>query len=72
MLTLDLSGLKCPYPILKTKKFLAGVESNTTVKIITTDHDSIKDLADFCRKTGNTMLEQNITETKIITQIQRR
>jgi len=72
MTTLDLCGIKCPQPVLKTKKFLANIESGVVVTILTTDPDSIKDLADFCHKTGHIMLKQTVDNTQIITQIQRR
>ncbi len=65
MHTIDLSGLNCPLPILKTKKFLANLNSKDKVKIITTDPASLIDLQDFCSKTGHKLIEQ-ITENKII------
>jgi len=55
---LDASGLNCPLPILRAKKFLAGMNQGDVVKIITTDPGSIKDFEAFCSQTGNT-LEQS-------------
>ena len=72
MLELDLSGLMCPIPILKTKKFLNNLESGSQIKLITTDPASILDLQEFCNKTGNTLLSQNVEKEKIISIIQRR
>ena len=72
MHTLDLSGIKCPMPVLKTKKFLAQIESGEKVEIITTDPDSLKDLQDFFHKTGNHLKSQTQLSNKIITVITRR
>lgn len=72
MPVLDLSGLNCPQPVLKTKKFLAGIESGVIITVITTDSDSQKDLQDFCHKTGHLLLSQSKDLTQIITKIQRR
>lgn len=68
----DLSGLMCPIPVLKTKKILANIQSGENVEIITTDPASEKDLQEFCNKTGNTVITQQIEIDKIITIIKRR
>ena len=72
MLELDLSGLNCPLPVLKSKKFLSGLDSGTSVKILTTDPASITDLQEFCKKTGNILISQEQIADKIYTIIKRR
>jgi tRNA 2-thiouridine synthesizing protein A len=72
MIELDLTGLNCPLPVLKTKKFLANLESGTQVAILTTDPASIDDLADFCSKSGNLLLSQSQHEQIITTVINRK
>ncbi len=72
MLELDLSGLNCPIPVLQTKKFLSGIESGISVRILTTDPASIIDLQEFCHKTGNTLISQEQLADKIYTIIKRR
>lgn len=72
MIELNLSGLNCPLPVLKTKKFLTNLDSGESVKIITTDPASIKDLQDFCDKTGNILLSQSQEDKLITTIIKRR
>lgn len=61
-------GLNCPLPVLKTKKFLAGLPVNTKIKILTTDPGSAVDLQDFCNKTGHKLITQSF-ENNIITTI---
>ena len=72
MLELNLSGLMCPLPILKTKKFLANFDSGTQIKVITTDPAAELDLQDFCNKTGNILISQEEIEQQLISIIQRR
>ena len=55
---LDVRGLNCPLPILRTKKALAGIESGQILRILATDPGSVKDFAAFARQTGNELLEQ--------------
>ena len=72
MLELNLCGLNCPLPVLKTKKFLVNLASGEQLTVLTTDPASQIDLQDFCRKTGNILLEQTQQATTITTIIQRR
>ena len=50
---LDVKGLNCPLPILRTKKALKDVTLNATLTVIATDPSSVKDMEAFCRQTGN-------------------
>lgn len=54
--TLDARGLNCPLPILRTKKTLATLQSGETLKVISTDPGSLKDMSSFCAQTGNQLL----------------
>ena len=55
---LDVQGLKCPLPILRTKKALAEMESGQILHVLATDPGAVKDFAAFSRQTGNDLLEQ--------------
>lgn len=57
---LDVKGLNCPLPILRTKKTLAEMESGQILRVHATDPGSQKDFAAFAKQTGNTLLEQNV------------
>ncbi|MDO4694480.1 MAG: sulfurtransferase TusA family protein [Eikenella sp.] len=54
--TLDLSGLKCPLPILRTKKALAAMQSGQVITVLATDAGAPDDFAAFCRQTGHQLL----------------
>ncbi|MGE5470693.1 MAG: sulfurtransferase TusA family protein [Bacteroidota bacterium] len=55
---LDVKGLNCPLPILRTKKALAEMESGQILRVQATDPGSLKDFPAFARQTGNELLEQ--------------
>ena len=67
-ITLDLQGLKCPLPILRTKKALANMASGDIITVLATDAGAPEDFAAFCKHTGHELLENN-TEDDIFTLI---
>jgi TusA-related sulfurtransferase len=72
MLALDLTGLNCPMPVLKTKKFLSTLAPGTEVQITTSDPASLRDLQEFCQKTGHILLSQDVNDGIITTKIKHR
>lgn len=53
---LDLSGLICPMPLLKTKQALNRLDSGATVKVVATDPASERDFRVFAEQSGNQLL----------------
>jgi len=53
---LDVAGLNCPLPILRTKKALASMASGQILRVLATDPGSRRDFLDFAAQTGNTLL----------------
>lgn len=54
---LDTSGLKCPLPILKVRKALAGLAGGQLLRVIATDPESVRDFTVFCQQMGHALLE---------------
>jgi len=54
-LELDARGLRCPLPILRTKKALATLHSGQRLRVLTTDPGSMKDFSAFARQSGNVL-----------------
>lgn len=54
---LDVKGLNCPLPILRTKKTLAEMQSGQVLRVLATDPGAVKDFQAFARQTGNELLE---------------
>ena len=46
---LDLLGLKCPFPVLKTMKKLKEISSNHLLEVKTDDRNSIKDFTELAK-----------------------
>lgn len=55
--TYDLRGLKCPLPVLKTKKRLASMATGATLAVETSDPLAAIDIPHFCAEYRHTLLE---------------
>jgi tRNA 2-thiouridine synthesizing protein A len=53
---LDVKGLNCPLPILRTKRTLAEMESGQVLHVLATDPGALKDFPAFAKQTGNELL----------------
>jgi tRNA 2-thiouridine synthesizing protein A len=51
----DLRGLKCPLPVMKTRKRLSAMEAGTALWIETTDPLAVIDIPHFCREDGHAL-----------------
>lgn len=54
---LDVQGLNCPLPILRTKKALSEMSSGEVLHVLATDRGAVKDFQAFAKQTGNQLLE---------------
>ena len=57
----DARGLSCPMPIVRTAQAIKTVPSGGLLEVIATDPGSVKDVAAWCRTTGNSLVEQEQT-----------
>ncbi len=53
---LDVKGLNCPLPILRTKKALSEMTSGQVLHVLATDAGAVKDFQAFAKQTGNQLL----------------
>lgn len=56
--TLDLKGLSCPMPIVKTAQQIKEVGSGDLIEALATDPGSVADFKAWCTATGNELVEQ--------------
>ena len=56
---LDVKGLNCPMPVIKTKKAMEVMNSGEVLKVEATDKGSKSDIAAYASRTGNELLESN-------------
>ena len=57
--TVDARGLSCPMPIVKTAQAVKALPPGGVIELLATDAGSIKDVAAWCRSTGNELIEQS-------------
>lgn len=55
---LDVRGLNCPLPILRTKKALFSMAEGQLIHVRATDPGSVLDFAAFAKHTGNAVIWQ--------------
>ena len=55
--TFDYTGLKCPMPVLKTKKELRNLESGQVIEVIADDVGAKKDIPALLNKSGDELVE---------------
>ncbi|GAA6210488.1 sulfurtransferase TusA family protein [Hyphomicrobiales bacterium 4NK60-0047b] len=55
---LDMSGLLCPLPVLKTQKALRSLETGMVLEVTTTDPGAVADFQCLAEQDGLELLEQ--------------
>ena len=63
--TLNALGMKCPMPVLKTKKELRGMATGQTLEVIVDDKGALKDIPAMLSKTGDELLGTQEESDKI-------
>jgi tRNA 2-thiouridine synthesizing protein A len=63
---LDLTGLKCPLPALKTRKALKALMPGDLLEVHCTDPLSVIDIPNLIRETGDKVEIGERTEEKIV------
>jgi len=65
MVELDLSGLKCPLPVLRTRKALLSLEPGDQLQVTCTDPLAGIDVPNLIRELGDTLLDQWHDDAKL-------
>lgn len=60
--TLDLTGLKCPEPVMMLHVQFRQLVAGEQVRILTTDPTTKRDIPKFCEYLGHSLLESRQTE----------
>lgn len=59
---LDLRGLKCPLPVLKTRHAIRKLEAGSRLWVLTDDPLAVIDVPAFCNESGHKLLDQQSGE----------
>ena len=68
---LDLTGLKCPLPALKTRKALKSVKPGERLEVHCTDPLSVIDIPNLIRETGDKVEITDRSESRIVFMIEK-
>jgi tRNA 2-thiouridine synthesizing protein A len=64
--TLDLTGLKCPLPALKTRKALKSLKPGDRLEVHCSDPLSVIDIPNLIRETGDSVEITEQAERRIV------
>jgi len=53
---LDVKGMTCPLPVLRTNKTLRGLAPGERLRVLATDRAAVADMQAFCRESGHALL----------------
>jgi tRNA 2-thiouridine synthesizing protein A len=70
--TLDLAGLKCPLPVLMTRKALRPLRPGDRLEVYCTDPLSVIDIPTLIRETGDKVEITESSDTRIVFLIEKR
>lgn len=71
MTKLDLTGLKCPLPVLKTRKALRALVAGDRLEVHCTDPLSVIDIPNLIRETGDRVEVVERAEHRIVFMIEK-
>jgi tRNA 2-thiouridine synthesizing protein A len=53
---LDVTGLKCPMPVLRANKVLRGMAPGARLLVLATDRAAAADFRAYCRESGHSLV----------------
>ena len=56
---MDLTGMRCPIPVLKARKMMKSLEVGARLKVHATDPGAERDFPAFCSSHGHKLLSVN-------------
>ena len=65
--TLDVKGLSCPMPIVKTKQAIDDLEADDVLEVVATDSGSISDIQGWAEGTDGVELLEQVEEDDLYT-----
>ena len=69
--TIDVRGLKCPLPVLKTAKRMEPHPKGARFVVLTTDPMAAIDIPHFCSEKGHRLVEQSREEGELRFEIEK-
>jgi tRNA 2-thiouridine synthesizing protein A len=63
---LDVRGLTCPLPALRTRAALSRMRSGQVLRVVSTDRDSPRDFRRFAENTGHRLLGESAGQREFV------
>ena len=60
---LDVTGLRCPLPVIRLARLARSLEKGSVITVLTTDPAAGPDIAAWCRMRGHQLLGQSVLES---------
>ena len=70
-ITLDCCGMQCPGPIMEVFKSVSNMQNGEILEVTASDPGFSKDVVSWCRRTGNTLLSNEVRNGEYVAVIQR-
>lgn len=64
-LALDLCGLQCPLPVLKTRKAMMRLPAGALIEVLVSDPAARIDMAHYCATAGHTLVEMHEEDARL-------
>ncbi len=58
---LDVRGLNCPVPVMRMRKKLESMTSGQTLRVLSSEPGSVRDINAYVKSSGDTLLESKKT-----------
>jgi NADPH-dependent 2,4-dienoyl-CoA reductase/sulfur reductase-like enzyme/peroxiredoxin family protein/TusA-related sulfurtransferase/rhodanese-related sulfurtransferase len=68
---LNCSGLQCPGPIMKVFETIKGLNDGDVIEVIASDPGFTRDIAAWCKQTGNTLLTTTKSGKEFVATVQK-
>lgn len=68
---LDLTGLKCPLPVLRTRKALRSLVAGAEIEVSCTDPMAAIDIPNMVREEGASLIEQRADAARLFFRIRK-
>jgi TusA-related sulfurtransferase len=68
---LNCSGLQCPGPIMKVFETIKGLNDGDVIEVIASDPGFTRDIAAWCKQTGNTLLTTSKAGKEFVATVQK-
>ncbi len=69
---LDVTGLLCPMPVLRARRFLDNLNAGEILQVTASDPASVQDMPAFCKMTGHKLLMARAEDDTYIFEIEKR